>query len=848
MVSVYNLMLFVVHCSNVREKMSSFQNHNWNVNYAHLSSHISPTTPQQSSPVEEQEKLLDEALAIVKNQAFQMKRCLDKEKLMDALKTASLMLGELRTSLLSPKSYYELYMAVTDELRHMELFLTDEFQKGRKVADLYELVQYAGNIVPRLYLLITVGLVYIKTNPSFRRDLLKDLVEMCRGVQHPLRGLFLRNYLLQCTRNVLPDVPDSMEDTPEGTVKDSIDFVLMNFAEMNKLWVRMQHQGHSRERQHREREREELRILVGTNLVRLSQLESVTLEKYQKSVLPGILEQVVSCRDAIAQEYLMECIIQVFPDEFHIQTLNPFLKSCAELESGVNVKNIVISMMERLANYSQRTDGVGMTSGNDTNQEFPADVQLFEVFSEQISSIISTRQYLPPEDMVALQVALVNLALKCYPERVDYIDKVMLNSVEMFQLFGMERSENNTMVAKELAKLLKIPVDHYNNVLTVLKLRHYAALMQHLDYYGRKSMSMYILNNTLDSETIIPTQDGVEQALSLVATLVSDQSDQPRGPIDPEELAEEQSLLARLIHQFKSDSADQQYLILNTARKILGAGGQQRIKHTLPPLVFQAFQLAFKYRDIKSEDEVWEKKCQKIFQFCHSTISALVKAELAELPLRLFLQGALAIDQIGFDNHETVAYEFMSQAFSLYEDEISDSKAQLAAITLIVGTLEKISCFSEENADPLITQCALAASKLLKKPDQCRGVATCSHLFWSGKSLATNKQEMRNGKRVVECLKKGVRIANQCMDVSVQVQLFVELLNHYIYFFENGNDQVSVQILNQLISKIKEEIPNLDGSEETEQITKHFNNTVKHLKARTDNTDAEGVSYEGLEI
>ena len=32
---------------------------------------------------------------------------------------------------------------------------------------------------------------------------------------------------------------------------------------------------------------------------------------YKKTVLPGILEQVVSCRDPIAQEYLMECIIQV---------------------------------------------------------------------------------------------------------------------------------------------------------------------------------------------------------------------------------------------------------------------------------------------------------------------------------------------------------------------------------------------------------------------------------------------------------------------------------------------------------------------------------------------------------
>lgn len=93
---------------------------------------------------------------------------------------------------------------------------------------------------------------------------------------------------------------------------------------MNKLWVRMQHQGHSREREKKERERLELRILVGTNLVRLSQLDNIDIEVYRKVVLPGILEQVVSCRDAIAQEYLMECIIQVFPDEMHLATLNRF--------------------------------------------------------------------------------------------------------------------------------------------------------------------------------------------------------------------------------------------------------------------------------------------------------------------------------------------------------------------------------------------------------------------------------------------------------------------------------------------------------------------------------------------
>ena len=58
-------------------------------------------------------------------------------------------------------------------------------------------------------------------------------------------------------------------------------------------------------------ERKELRILVGTNLVRLSQLDGVDLDLYQKIILPGILEQVVNCKDVIAQEYLMEVVIQV---------------------------------------------------------------------------------------------------------------------------------------------------------------------------------------------------------------------------------------------------------------------------------------------------------------------------------------------------------------------------------------------------------------------------------------------------------------------------------------------------------------------------------------------------------
>ncbi|KAJ1368276.1 Vacuolar protein sorting-associated protein 35 [Parelaphostrongylus tenuis] len=210
---------------------------------------------------------------------------------------------------------------------------------------------------------------------------------MCRGVQNPLRGLFLRNYLLQSTRTLLPDSPDlnnvDVNDLPEsdkepqecdGTVSDAVHFVLVNFAEMNKLWVRMQHQGPSREREKREKDRLELRILVGTNLVRLSQLENLTEEMYVKEVLPSILEQVVSCRDRISQEYLMECVIQVFGDDFHLATLNEFLQACGDLVPEVNVKNILIALIERLAIFASNPEGKGI----------PDEIQLFDIFLNKL--------------------------------------------------------------------------------------------------------------------------------------------------------------------------------------------------------------------------------------------------------------------------------------------------------------------------------------------------------------------------------------------------------------------------------------------------------------------------------
>jgi len=45
---------------------------------------------------------------------------------------------------------------------------------------------------------------------------------------------------------------------------------------------------------------------------------------------------------------------QVFPDEYHLDTMKFFLQAVADLHQQVNVKAIVIALVDRLSGYASR--------------------------------------------------------------------------------------------------------------------------------------------------------------------------------------------------------------------------------------------------------------------------------------------------------------------------------------------------------------------------------------------------------------------------------------------------------------------------------------------------------------
>ena len=62
-----------------------------------------------------------------------------------------------------------------------------------------------------------------------------------------------------------------------------------------------------------------------------------------------------------------------------------------------------------------------------------------------------------------------------------------------------------------MQRFLKVPVDGYDDVLTILKLENYLGLYRCFDYEGRKALSLYLLQAVLDKEAHVTSLEQVGQ-------------------------------------------------------------------------------------------------------------------------------------------------------------------------------------------------------------------------------------------------------------------------------------------------------------------------------------------------
>jgi len=730
----------------------------------------------------------------------------------DALRHAAALLGELRSVLL-PAAYFELWTIATGELATMETYfariMADGDDAGRRYDDvvLYNKVQSAGNVLPRLYLLFTVGSVTLKRLAANAREasgddhgvdvpaLLTDMEALCKGVQHPVRGLFLRAYLLQSVKSAL------YVDTVA-----SVEFLLENFVEMNKLWVRMKYGdddaaagvlAHSpiSIRTHRE----QLADLVGKNLLYLAEL--VSLEEFAGDVLGRILDQVVSCRDTVAQTYLMECITAVFPDEFQIATMDQLLSVLPKLDATVEMAAVLGSMLDRLATYSQ-ADSDAFRSLDE--------MDAFAKIADAVeTAVLAHGERMSGEAVVSMYGGLLTFAGAVYPGRVAYVEEVLGKCVLHFdgrvegggvEGGGVEggsaalgadtgtgtggsraRIGNEPAVPeKKLVELLCIPLEKYD-LATALNIGQFIKLVNVLGDGKRKELAYKVASMVPQREEVVRDAASARALVGVLESLYGAGADEDDARtmskalrfIRVDDPSEHVRLLCEMVEGFK---------VRDAMVRVVG-----------PAVVLSALDAVerFAVEDCVDKGEHRARVGEAlvfVVSLCTRIADAGSGSEAVGLLLRVVAaaaeggDGAAGGDGNGNGIMSSIVYECMEQACRIFEETVYDAaacKTTLADMIAVLPTIDAV--LSEVARDMVHHKVASYCAKLLLRKDQCHMLVSLARVERDGPRIVAR---LRRAERIVSAIQEQDAVFQSSRSpeqLAVPGILLVEILDAWMY-------------------------------------------------------------------
>ena len=797
---------------------------------------------------EDQERVLDLGLKNIKANAFHMQNSIEQNNLRQCLKNTNALLLELRTKILTPKNYYHLYTAAFDEMMYFSNFLKEEIKRGRQVKDIYESVQQAKFIIPRLYLLITVASLYMEERPKSCRDIIFDLLNMVKGVQNPIRGLFVRYYLLKMIKDKLPDI-DNIYLSDGGTFEDTIKFILQNLEEMNRLWIRLSHGVSANEKLVREKERNELKILVGENITRISSLNGMTSELYQSTILPKIITILLEIKDKLSQQYLMECIIHAFPDEYNILCMEKILEAINQLVPEVDIHSLYITLMEKLSKFVSN-------SNNDTKEMLNDTEKIFELlknsFDDLIQKDINNDEGIDFLKIFDLEIAFMKFTINCCPKdkKLDNVNYILSSA------YTVLKANNNKLFDEGVKKLLNLLSSPLESELSLFDMKDFASLMVYLDFISRKNLGLKIIESLVNgtSKETLDTEEKVTKLLSFIKPLLEDSNENENE--DLIEFEREQTIVAKLIFVISSKDPEVIFKIYTQLKEVFNNGGDKRKKYTLPTLANSIINLCYRISDAYdyknnlipenrktpilnynlenidisqiTSDDLFYKCLLKNYKLLNETLT-LINTINQELSFKLYLQAASQVNLINSDKQqfEEACASFINGAMSIFQEGKNDNLFNM--IISISGSILTYTILSNETLSQIVNSLFNSAQKFTKRVEQCNSMLIISHLYYS---LLNDKN------KVLDCLKKATRFAKFAMTNPAHLFLYVDILNKYIFYVENDNNDnfITVDYIEETIEDIKNHLETIKNeNKDIEYLTpieEYFNRTIEIIKKR----------------
>jgi vacuolar protein sorting-associated protein 35 len=305
------------------------------------------------------------------------------------------------------------------------------------------------------------------------------------------------------------------------------------------------------------------------------------------------------------------------------------LELCAnELEKQVDVKQVFIGLMERLADYA--------TTASEVTETIKEKINLYELFKKNIDTLIEHSDASDFKNVLYLEAAFLKFTIRCYPTQAEYVNDILKSAVRSCSLHTSHMDEE---CQSFIVKILTLPLDSLS--VAVLTMDEYPNLMKHLKFTRRREVAQQIAKIVAKNDLQLADDHLVGQLLVFIEPLLKKLPDSEN--ISDVLFKDEQTNVARLVFQINNEDPAVVWGILRSFIEKFREGGPERIRFTYPSTIFKLLQLARQIR--ASNPEAEPKVFKKIFELSRTLINELSESQ-PRVSIKLYLQFLQIVNEL----------------------------------------------------------------------------------------------------------------------------------------------------------------------------------------------------------
>lgn len=835
----------------------------------------------------EQENCLKQITRIFEHQASLIKIFPSSLNFSKCLFDTSELISLLKLEILTPSNYYLLFTDISELLQEtIENYIRNKASKGIKIKYIYESVQQSQYLIPRVYLMIICGSIYIELNPIKYKEIIYELLNIVKCIQSPLKAFWVRYFLFKNLKDKLPIKIGEYQNNEEYAFeykKISLFFLMKNLEEMIHYSMRCKKEIYIDRQKLDEKQRINMVSCLEEIIEEISNIKCLDKDAFSNKILPKLFEIIIEIddeNDFHLEQTIIMAVIKYFKLElyFEMQGISFILLILTKIIDNKSI-NIVTIFNNILNNYIKLIKKIKKSDEFSSlrNEYFSRLNETFLLFLSKYNE---------------LQILYKNSGEKEFNSFIDLDNYFMIFSYKILKQdnYGQLKGIVNSILdycskrlkmftygfkietIKKICSLIEVTLKHK---FTIIEYPIIENMIYYLDYNHRKHISLELIEsfeNISDEKDKINSLEKIGKLINLIIPLITESNEDLFGE-DLDEYIEEENknkYLNKLVYLLYSDKPEIMIQMLAKLKTFLNSGPIDTAQQTIPSIIYYIInylkQIELFYRSsilnqnnntknsvqkfalpIEIEDN--KEKIEKYFIKLIKDISELLKECILIIvnnkqSFKFFLMSSYQINNMNFifELNKNSLYEifedFLQSSINILRN-CKDKKIKIEMLHYLIGYLPDFKIFDKEKIRNILDSLIQEFSNIKNTKIEFNAAINICSLYFSILKDTENMEQL---------IDKSFQLVSKNLNSSENIYLLITLINKILYYIEKGYKPLSFDIINKSINLLKESklLNEENNIEDLKEVKIYYKKTLEFIKKKKN--EKNNYIYDSLDL